>query len=209
MFVASWAELAPASIKLLEGLENWPAEQTRALTGRCRAAVLGNWAQNLDARAGRGSAASIATRLRAEGLEVERVEPSDWLNVGAQLRLTELLAADFLGGRRVDLAWSVVADVIAGTGRAASMAVRALGPRTLFDRFGDIHRAAYDVGRVSVTSARDRAELRFEDAELFGHPTWLALQTAAALSTLELTRTRGTVAIERFEPREARFEVRW
>lgn len=200
---------APSLRPILDAT-GWPAARTRALRGQCRAGVLGNWSSNIDKRLGEGASDALVEALAREGLTVERgLDPGVWIAVAVQLRLTELIADRALGGDRRAMLGAIVDDVVAGTSRAGTLALRALGPRALFDRFGSIHALAYDVGAVSIESRRGGVTIRCEGAELFEQPTWQLLQLAAVFSVFELTRRPGS--IERIEPDRTSLmiEARW
>lgn len=188
----------------------WPTTRTLTLPGRARFSVLGDWATSLEKRSGAGAADRAIAALAAEGLTLTRTsEPSAWIPVAVQLRLTELIVELFHGGDRTKLYGAIAEDVNAGVSRAGSLALRTLGARRLVEQIPKVHDAAYDAGRVNVTSTKNTARVAYSGGPLCEHPTWRLLQGAAFVLAFDLTRTPADIEIAELHANAMVLKARW
>ena len=165
----------------------WSREQELALQGRCRGALLRDWAAHVARRAG----PEAVGRLRAEvGLDPallpDAPKPEAWYPVAYQVGLTRAIVDVALGGDVLALEPLLAEDTARGVrDRLLVMAMRALGPKRLLKRTDKAHDYFYDVGRASAEASDGHALMRFEGAAFFGNPTWRMLQVFAVRGMLK------------------------
>jgi hypothetical protein len=193
------------------GRMRWSAERTLALPGRCRGSVLARWAENLARRFG----PRAVDRVRAGLPEWEQDLPDDpseehWFPVGLQLRLTELVIDELLGGDALALEPLLAEDVKRTVSRATALFLRTVGPVPILGRAKQIHPSLYDVGKVSAEVVGTRATVRCDGAALFGHPTWSLLQLFAHRGFIQLTGRRTThLGLTTTSETSARIDLSW
>lgn len=166
----------------------WSSERTLALDGRCRGVVLARWADNCRRHFGELALRRLRDRLPRWSHDLPDEPPEDaWFPVGLQLRLTELVIDELLGGDALGLEPLLRADVARSVGRATRVFLRTVGPAPVLARAKQIHPTLYDTGRVVAEVGQGRAAITHEDSALFGHPTWALLQLFAHRGFVELT----------------------
>lgn len=191
-------------------MPRWTDERTARLPGRCRGDLLGPWGDNLRRRFGDDAVDRVRARMPVELQGISTAPSSkEWLPVEAQLRVTEAIVDEFLGGDAGALYALVMDDARRGSGRAQLAVLKALGPRRMFKLAPRTHRKVYDVGVVGVQTQRGRARIDFRDALLFGHPTWRLLQVYATSVLLELQGSNADVSGEDTGPDSFSLLVSW
>lgn len=166
----------------------WSAERTLGLEGHARGVVLARWADNCRRHFGDAAVKRLRAGLPAWANDLPDEPPEDaWFPVGLQLRLTELVIDELLGGDALALEPLLREDVKRSVGRGTSVFLRTIGPGPVLARARQIHPTVYDVGRVVAEVGSGGAVVRHEDAALFGHPTWALLQLFAQRGFVELT----------------------
>jgi hypothetical protein len=184
----SCAELRDEAIVEVARRPRWSAERTLGLEGRCRGVVLAKWAENCRRHFGEPALRRLRDALPVWAHDLPDAPPEDaWFPVGLQLRLTELVIDELLGGDALALEDLLRADVARSVGRATAMFLRTVGPGPVLARSRQIHPTLYDVGRVVADVGPCRSTITHEDAALFGHPTWALLQLFAHRGFIELT----------------------
>lgn len=189
----------------------WSAARVEALPGRCRGKALAGWAAASRRRFGD---IGVARLRRAAGSLVEDLpeEPAAdaWFPVGVQLRLTDALVDELLGGDEDALEEILRAEVEDKLGRLDRMLLRGLGPGVLLRRAESMHRQLYDVGHVRSLVEGSRATIVARGAQVFANPTWQRLQVIAHRLLVTSTGRRpidtGIVAAE---GDEVVFRVGW
>jgi hypothetical protein len=199
-----------ATLLALAQAPPWPAARTLALSGRCRYSVLGDWAASLERRSGVGAADRAIAALAAEGLALTRKsDASAWMPVSVQLRLTEQIVDLFHEGDRSRLFGAIADDVNRSVSRAGSLALRTLGARRLIEQIPRVHEAAYDSGRVDVSTTKCTARVAWAGAPFCEQPTWRLLQAAAFVLAFDLTRTPADIEIAELDANAMVLAARW
>lgn len=189
----------------------WPPERTLALPGRCRGSVMARWADSCRRHFGDAAVLRLRSGLPAWAHDLPDDPPEEaWFPVGLQLRLTELVIDELLGGDALRLEALLRADIRRALPRATAMFLRAVGPAAVLGRAKQIHPHLYDVGTATAELGRGHAVVACEGAMMFGHPTWLLLQLFAHRGFIALTGRDVAEAIA-IATREdaARIELAW
>lgn len=189
----------------------WSEARTLALPGHCRGVVLARWAENLARHFGAGAVDRVRAALPSRLQDLPDDPPDDaWFPVGLQLRVTEIVIAELLGGDAAALEPLLHADAKRSVTRATALFLRTVGPTPILGRAKQIHPSLYDVGRVRAEVGSGRATIHCTDAAMFGHPTWAMLQRFAHRGFVELTgRTVTQLAITTIGDDAARIDVAW
>jgi hypothetical protein len=189
----------------------WSAERTLALPGRCRGTVMAHWAENCSRHFGAKAVARLRDGLPEWAQDLPDDPPEDcWFPVGLQLRLTELVIDELLGGDALALAPLLEQDVQRSVSRATGLFLRTVGPAPILGRAKQIHPSLYDIGKVTAEIVGTRATIRCEGAALFGHPTWSLLQLLAHRGFIALTGRRATqLGITTLSDCAARIDLAW
>lgn len=195
----------------ISGRPRWAIERTLALPGRCRGTVMARWAENCARHFGAAAVERLRDGLPEWARDLPDEPPEDaWFPVGVQLRLTELVIDELLGGDALGLEALLADDVQRGVSRAIALFLRTVGPAPVLGRAKQIHPSLYDVGRVSAELGTGRALVRCEDALLFGHPTWSLLQMFAHRGFVELTGRKVVhLGITTVGDDAARIDIAW
>ena len=173
---SSVGETSTFRLETLAATPRWSAERVEALRGRCRGSLLKDWAANFSRHFGPGTAAHIR---RALGPDLSAQLPDapsqrQWLPVAAQIRVTDIVIDDLLGGDPLGLE-ALLRDGLDRSGRVARAMIRRMGPAILRGA-GQIHQQCYDLGSASASVSRRSLVLRSEGAEFMTNPTWQLLQ---------------------------------
>ena len=189
----------------------WSHARTLALPGRCRGSVIARWAENTRRHFGDAAVERLRAGLPAWARDLPDEPPEDaWFPVGIQLRLTELVIDELLGGEAARLEPLLCEDVARGVSRATGLFLRTVGPAPVLGRAKQIHPSLYDVGTVHARLTPGRASLHCADAALFGHPTWSLLQLFAHRGFVELTGRRvAHLGLTTLGHDAARIDVAW
>jgi hypothetical protein len=182
----------PLTAQDLASQPRWDPARVVAVSGRCRGDLLGPWGQNLTRRYGPDALTRVRRRLAPPLDAVPAVlTAKDWVPAHAQIVITEAIVDELLGGDMPALYPLLVEDTRASLGRVELALVRAMGAGRAIKlaprNFGKVHEG----GRVEVTVAGRRAQLRFAGHPLFEHPSWRLLQLFAQRVLLELAGTPG------------------
>ena len=189
----------------------WSDARVAALPGRCRGSVLARWAGLVRRHFGDEAVRRVRTELGPLGDDLPDDPPDeDWFPVGVQIRLTDVLVREFLGGDPRRLQPLLAEDVKRQVGRAAGLFLRTVGPGPILGRARHIHPSLYDVGHAEATVSHGHAVIDCAGAELFANPTWQILQLMAHAGFVELTG-RTLVSIVARSPADdaLRMDVRW
>lgn len=207
----SCAEVREQSVVEVAARPRWASERTLGLEGRCRGVVLARWAENCRRHFGVLALRRLRGALPVWAHDLPDEPPEDaWFPVGLQLRLTELVIDELLGGDALALEGLLRKDVARSVGRATSMFLRTVGPAPVLARAKQIHPTLYDVGRVVADVGQGRAAITHEDGALFGHPTWALLQLFAHRGFIELTgRTVVRATATTTGEHATRIDVAW
>lgn len=208
---SSCAETREQSITEVAMRPRWSNERTLAVEGRCRGVVLARWAENCRRHFGDPALRRLREGLPRWAHDLPDEPPEDaWFPVGLQLRLTELVIDELLGGDALALESLLRADVARTVGRTTSMFLRTVGPGPVLARAKQIHPTLYDTGRVVAEVGQGRAAIAHEDAAVFGHPTWALLQLFAHRGFVELTGRAVTRATATTTGEHAtRIDIAW
>jgi hypothetical protein len=182
----------PITVEDLASQPRWDPARVVAVSGRCRGDLLGPWGANLTRRFGPDALARVRRRLAPP---LDAVPPvltaKDWVPAHAQIVITEAIVDELLGGDMRALYPLLVEDTRSSLGRVELALVRAMGAGRAIKlaprNFGKVHEG----GRVEVTVAGRRAQLRFAGHPLFEHPSWRLMQLFAQRVLLELAGTPG------------------
>lgn len=189
----------------------WSTERTLALPGRCRGTVMASWAENCRRHFGDAAVDRLRDALPEWARDLPDDPPEDaWFPVGLQLRLTELVIDDLLGGDALALEPLLAADVLRAVSRPTALFLRTVGPAPILGRAKQIHPSLYDVGKVGAEIVGTHATIRCEAAALFGHPTWSLLQLFAHRGFVALTGRRTVhLGITTMGETAARIDLVW
>jgi hypothetical protein len=189
----------------------WAAERTLALPGRCRGTVLARWAENCRRHFGAAALARVRDGLPGWARDLPGDPPDDaWFPVGLQLRVTELVVDECLGGDMLQLEALLHDDIRRALPRATALFIRTLGPGPVLARAKQIHPHLYDVGSASAITETGRAQLSCIGAELFGHPVFALLQMFAHRGFVELTGRRvSSLRASHIADEALTVELRW
>lgn len=169
----------------------WDAERTLALPGRCRGTVLARWADNCRKHFGDAAVKRVREGLPEWASDLPGDPPDDaWFPVGLQLRITELVVDECLGGDMRRLESLLHEDIRSALPRATGLFIRTLGPGPILARAKQIHPHLYDVGSAYAETESGSAKIVCTGAELFGHPTFALLQMFAHRGFVDLTGRR-------------------
>lgn len=165
----------------------WPLERTLALSGRCRGALLTEWAVHVRRRYGEAEPDALRAAMGLTARELPD-EPGreDWYPIAWQLALTRLLADRHLGGDLLRLEQLIHEDARRKPERVADKVARLLlTPRRLLAAGEKVYPHVYDVGRVDADVERHVAVFRWTGAAFMGDPTWRVLQVFAVRGVFE------------------------
>lgn len=200
------------SIETLAAERPWPRERELALRGRCRGALLRDWAGHVARRAGPEAVA----RLRAEvGIDAAALpdapKPDVWYPVAYQVALTRAIVDVALAGDVLALEPLLAEDTARGVrDRLLVMAMRALGPKRLLKRTDKAHDYFYDTGQASADANDGHATMRFGGAAFFGNPTWRMLQVFAVRGMLKgFERTLTSLRVDLDGDDRFALDVQW
>ena len=181
------------TVESLAASPRWSHAQTLAVPGTCRGDLLGAWGDNVRARFGAAGLARVRDRVPDVAPALTR---RDWVPVHAQLRVTEVIVDELLGGDGVALLPLLVEDTRKGLGRVTTALVRTLGPERSLRGAAKQFREVHDRGSVGFESADRTARMRFVAHPVFAHPTWRLLQLHATAVVLALAGADGAVTAE-------------
>jgi len=190
---------APLSLADVAAAPAWPLERVRALDGRCRGALLRDWADHL----GRDFGAAAVERLRADlalpaGLLPDAPERRAWFPVPFQLMVTRYAGERLLDGDLLALEARLHDAGHRTRDRVVEWAIATVGPGVVFKNTERIHRWLYDRGRARTTVHRNNALFEFQGAEFFAEPTWRLLQCFAVRAAIRLLK-RDLRSLEAFD----------
>ena len=189
----------------------WPQARLDALAGRCRGALLRDWAANIERRFG---AAAVAAVREATALDLRTLPDAPsrhgWYPVAAQLALTRAVAERYLAGDLLALEPLLHEAGRGARDRVVEWAMATVGPGFVMRQAERLHRWLYDEGRAAAEVARDGARVVWGGAPFCGEPTWRVLQAFAVRSTVALL-DREVVALEAEDlgPEAFALTVRW
>jgi hypothetical protein len=179
--------LAPALLRRHEQPGQWvdvmdlastprrPVEETEGIEGRCRGALLADWAENFAEQWGAEAPRTIREGLGAlSGALPDAPGAVAWYPIGAQLRVTEILLDEIVDGDVQGLRDALMALV--DTHRAARFLARRLGLRRLISQVSTLFGQCYDRGRTEVRVTPGHGVITMAGADLVTHPTWQLLQ---------------------------------
>ena len=185
------------TIDTLATLPRWNLERTLALPGTSRGDAIGSWGENLTRRFGPSAISRVRSRLPTQHARIATaLTARDVLPVHAQLCLTEAIVDELLAGDLRALLPVLIEDTRSGLGRIQVALVRTIGAHRAIAQAAKQFRSVYDRGTADADTARGRARVVFRGHELFGHPTWRALQLMATITLLELAGSPGQVTGE-------------
>jgi hypothetical protein len=177
--------MPPWSLADLAAQPRWDSARTRALPGRCVGSLLRDWGLHVRRRWGEDALAAVRERAGLDAATLpDAPSLTEWVPLHYQLALTEAVADECLGGDLLALEALLHADALAARDRLLRWAIAKLGPAAALKGAGKLHPHLYDVGRVTSRVRRGQAELAFDGAALFGHPTWRLLQLFGQRSLL-------------------------
>jgi len=171
----------------LASAPRWPVERTLALQGRCCGVLLDAWAENFRDRFGARAVSLIREGLGPLGASLpDAPRAISWFPVATQLRMTELLLDEVVGGD-VEALTDALRSVLDGH-RAVRFVARRLGLELILSKAGGLHTRCYDVGHARpVVVGPGEVVIEASDAELITHPTWQLLQLLAFEVLAEFT----------------------
>ena len=204
----------------------WSGLRTRALTTRVRGILLRDWAAHV--RTGFGEGALAAVRARADVSPAALPDAPDlraWYPARLQLRVTEAIIDECLGGDALALGELLRAVGPTTRDRALRWALTKVGPGPMLRGAARAHGRLYDQGAAVAKTRRGAAEVEVTGGPLFAHPTWRLLQLLAIRTMLRaLGRAEKALTVEDVPaspagggedtggppaPRGALFRVRW
>jgi hypothetical protein len=171
---------------------HWPRDRLASLTGRCRGAVVGKWAEGCRLRWGDTAPDLLRGDLGVDMARLPDVPPQrEWLPAELWLRLTDAIVARFLHGDALALEPLMVADARRSAGMTARLFARQLGVPRILGATGRIHGWLYDVGEAGAVVGPGEATIRWSGAELFAQPTWRLLQIFGLRGAIETAGGRS------------------
>lgn len=196
------------SPRQLAGLPRWTADRVERIEGRCRGSVIARWAQCC-----RRAFGDVAVgRLRAAVAQLVPDLPDEppehaWFPVALQIRLTDVVIDDLLGGDPAELEPILHADIEANLGRIKQALLRSVGPGPILGRAKHLHAHLYDVGSARARVESTEATVTTRGAELFANPTWQLLQMFAHRGLVAFT-DRTVTSLSATMPAPDAFAVR-
>ncbi|MGB0588667.1 MAG: hypothetical protein ACPGU1_03210 [Myxococcota bacterium] len=152
-----------------------PVDETEALEGRCRGALLADWSENFANQWGADAPQKIRQGLGDLGSALPDAPGAvAWYPVGLQLRVTELLLDEVVDGDAQGLRDALMALVDGH--RAARFLARRLGLKRLISQVSGLFGQCYDRGRTEVRVTPGHGVITMAGADLVTHPTWQLLQ---------------------------------
>lgn len=185
----------------------WPPEQVQALAGRCRGALLRDWAAHLR----RDFGDDAVVRLRdALGLTPRALPDAPvrkaWYPVGHQIAITRWVGETLLDGDLLALEPLLFTATHGARDRVIEWAMATVGVGFVFRQGERLHGWLYDRGRVRCAVQRNNARFDWSGAEFFGNPTWRLLQCFAVRATIR-SLGREVVELTAVDPGPARYSL--
>jgi len=163
----------------------WSLADTLALPGRCRGALLKDWAAHVTRRAGPGAVSALREALGLDARALPDAPPREaWYPVGYQLALTRAIVDRSLGGDVLALEPLLMEDAGRVRDKVAAVTMRLMGARRLFGKTSEVHGWLYDLGAARAEVADHRARVVLSGARYFAEPTFRALQLFATRALL-------------------------
>jgi hypothetical protein len=167
------------------------------LPGRCRGDLLGPWGTNVTKHFGVEGLARVRRRLAPPLHQLASVlTAKDWVPIVAQLRVTEAIVDEHLGGDWLALYPLIVADTRAGIGRIQLALLRSMGPGNAFRLTSRTFAQVYEGGAATAAVERKHARLAFSGNRVFAQPRWRLMQLYAMRTMMELAGAQGTATGE-------------
>lgn len=208
--LAAAPPLSPLSYWLEQ--PRWPLAQVAALPGRCRGALLRDWAKHCARRWG----PDAPERLRADLGPLAATLPDapsaeQWLPASLQVALTDAILDRYLSGDPRRLEPMLREDAVRQMSRVQRVVVRTLGAAGGYRRTAGAYRRVYDAGRVQAVVMGREARICCLDSSLYGNPTWRILQLFAHRAALWLLAGQpdGDVAAGAPDANGFYVRVRW
>jgi hypothetical protein len=175
-------------VATLARLPRWDAARVEALPGRCRGSVLARWGAACRRRWGGAAVARLRARLGPWFDELPEDPPEHaWFPVHMQIRLTDAVVEEFLGGDAGALEPILLEDIEHSLGRAKRAFLRTLGPGPILRQAGALHGHLYSVGQTTAEMSINGATVHSTGARLFANPTWQLLQVLANRGLIRFT----------------------
>lgn len=168
----------------------WEPARAMALRGNCRGVLLRGWQQLCVGRWGPGAPARVRAALGADSrLLPDKPGRLAWLPVGLQIRVTDVIIEEFLGGNAQGVEAALRENSLAASDGMMARMAKTLGPAGLIRRATEWQSHLYDVGRVRVEVRERECEALavFEGSEMYENPTWRGLQLAAQRMVIQKT----------------------
>ncbi len=177
----------------IDKLATEPNTLPNSLPGRCRGDLLGPWGTNVTKRFGTDGLARVRRRLAPPLDQLAPVLTArDWVPILAQLRVTEAIVDEHLGGDWLALLPLLIEDTRAGVGRVQLALLRSLGPGNAFRLTSRSFEKVYEQGTAIATVERKQARLAFTGNAVFAQPRWRLMQLFAMRTMMELAAAPGT-----------------
>jgi len=172
-------------LETLAAAPPWPLAREVAVAGRCRGALLRDWAAHVERRGGSDAVARLRERVGI-GPELLPDAPKfdGWYPVGYQIALTRAIVDVALDGDILALEPLLAEDATRFRDRLLEMAMRALGPKRLLKRTAKAHAWLYEGGQAEAEVGDGAAVISFRGAAFFANPTWRVLQIFATRGML-------------------------
>jgi hypothetical protein len=166
----------------------WDAARVETLPGRCRGSVLARWGAACRRRWGDAAIARLRARLGPWFDDLPEDPPEQaWFPVHMQIRLTDTVIEEFLGGDASALEAILLEDIEHSLGRVKKAFLRALGPGAILRQAGALHSHLYSVGQTTAEMSTHGATVHSTGARLFANPTWQLLQVFAHQGLIRFT----------------------
>ncbi|MCB9787734.1 MAG: hypothetical protein H6744_13710 [Deltaproteobacteria bacterium] len=166
----------------------WDRARAMAIPGRCRGVLLRGWQQLCTRRWGPTAVSKVRAALGPDSkLLPDKPGRLAWLPLGLQIRVTDVIIEELLGGDALGIEAALRENSLAASDGMVARMARTLGPAGLIRRATEWQAHLYDVGRVRV-EVREReceAWAVFEGSEMYENPTWRGLQLATQRMVIE------------------------
>ena len=172
----------------LAALEPWAAERVFALDGRVRGVLLRGWARLCRRRWGKDAPDRVRAHLgEHSSLLPDKPRRLLWLPVGLQVRVTDIIIGELLGGDALGLDAALREDSLLGNDRVVGALAKRIGPGGLVRRSNEFRSRFYDFGKLEQEVSDSDAIVRLSGHPLYTNPTWRLMQLIGQRMIVEKT----------------------
>ena len=126
----------------------------------------------------------------------DQPEDNAWYPAILQIRLTDVIIEQFLGGDALALEPLLHEDSLRENGDKARAFIRSTGPQILLRMFRRLHQYLYNVGSANPKVGWGNASIVTEGSPLFSNPTWQLIHLFALRGMFQLSnKNKATLSL--------------